>query len=478
MEGRKINIDSADSLLMAINEVVRNTYNTKGYDDKKHNKTEEITQTVKKEWSNYIEAVLLSQILRNLNVTDKLTPNGKQLYNQLAAKAGKKDSYFINFKKSIETKSIGLYAKYTPSSRSKISTRTDYVSRKREYILSPEGGRKDAYSLTSSLMDSQSNLLENFNKSSATMFLPDYNKIVSQTQEMLGSNLYGETQSFKSALEREGQPQISVAKLEEITRNVNYLNSKIVYINFTIENMNKYMRYFTPETKAVLNKFIKELELTSQSLTNEVIQLKEDYTKERVSISEKVHGKVDVNRLVALMTMVDRKTDSKGNELSKEKLQEYEQELERASKENSIAYQEALRIYNLSKQSRINDLRIESEEKNKAVIPDEGLSHDDLKEREFYYNRLVVETRNNDIIDKPLFNQMYDKYLKAELDDPYALELMVQSYLEFYDYYNEAKRRAELTGEPIKTDYANWEEFVDKRMQEEGYNFGNVGKGR
>lgn len=90
MEGRKINIDSADSLLMAINEVVRNTYNTKGYDDKKHNKTEEITQTVKKEWSNYIEAVLLSQILRNLNVTDKLTPNGKQLYNQLAAKAGKK----------------------------------------------------------------------------------------------------------------------------------------------------------------------------------------------------------------------------------------------------------------------------------------------------------------------------------------------------------------------------------------------------
>ena len=58
------------------------------------------------------------------------------------------------------------------------------------------------------------------------------------------------------------------------------------------------------------------------------------------------------------------------------------------------------------------------------------------------------------------------------------IELMVQSYLEFYDYYNEAKRRAELTGEPIKTDYANREEFVDKRMQEEGYNFGNVGKGR
>lgn len=104
--------------------------------------------------------------------------------------------------------------------------------------------------------------------------------------------------------------------------------------------------------------------------------------------------------------------------------------------------------------------------------------HDDLKEREFYYNRLVVETRNNDIIDKQLFNKMYDKYLKAELDDPYALELMVQSYLEFYDYYNEAKERAELTGDPIKSDYANWEEFVDKRMQEEGYNFGNVGKGR
>ena len=80
-------------------------------------------------------------------------------------------------------------------------------------------------------------------------------------------------------------------------------------------------------------------------------------------------------------------------------------------------------------------------------------------------------------IGHPYFSTDMEKMV-AELDDPYAIELMVQSYLEFYDYYNEAKRRAELTGEPIKTDYANWEEFVDKRMQEEGYNFGNVGKGR
>ena len=238
------------------------------------------------------------------------------------------------------------------------------------------------------------------------------------------------------------------------------------------------MAYFTPETKAVLNNFIKELESLTKELTAEEVMILNNLNKKEVEVSEKAHGKIDINRLVALMAMVERKTDSKGNELSKEKLQEYEQELERASKENSIAYQEALRIYNLSKQSQINNIRIKKKKKNKAVIPDEGLSHDDLKEREFYYNRLVVETRNNDIIDKPLFNKMYDKYLKAELDDPYAIELMVQSYLEFYDYYNEAKRRADLTGEPIKTDYANWEEFVDKRMQEEGYNFGNVGKGR
>ena len=103
------------------------------------------------------------------------------------------------------------------------------------------------------------------------------------------------------------------------------------------------------------------------------------------------------------------------------------------------------------------NIEIELEEEKKAIIPDEGLSHDDLKEREFYYNRLVVETRNNDIIDKKLFNKMYDKYLKAELDDPYALELMVQSYLEFYNYYNDAKERADLKGDPNNSDYANWE---------------------
>lgn len=473
MEGRKINIDSADSLLMAINEVVRNTYNTKGYDDKKHNKAEEITQTVKKEWSNYIEAVLLSQILRNLNATDKLTPNGKQLYNQLAAKAGKRDSYFINFKKSIETKSTGLYAKYTPSSRSKI-----VVNGNSECILLPEGGRKDAFALSTSLISSKLNLLEKFEKISTTLAVPSMEQVATKASKMSRSVDDLKFSGIENTIKNDLNTNAGLRYLESVKNSLYQISGQKNSVQETIDYMNKYMAYFTPETKAVLNNFIKELESLTKELTAEEVMILNNLNKKEVEVSEKAHGKIDINRLVALMTMVDRKTDSKGNELSKEKLQEYEQELERASKENSIAYQEALRIYNLSKQSRINDLRIESEEKNKAVIPDEGLSHDDLKEREFYYNRLVVETRNNDIIDKPVFNQIYDKYLKAELDDPYALELMVQSYLEFYDYYNEAKRRAELTGEPIKSDYANWEEFVDKRMQEEGYNFGNVGKGR
>ncbi len=473
MEGRKINIDSADSLLMAINEVVRNTYNTKGYDDKKHNKAEEITQTVKKEWSNYIEAVLLSQILRNLNATDKLTPNGKQLYNQLAAKAGKRDSYFINFKKSIETKSTGLYAKYTPSSRSKI-----VVNGNSECILLPEGGRKDAFALSTSLISSKLNLLEKFEKISTTLAVPSMEQVAAKASQMSRSVDDLKFSGIENTIKNDLNTNAGLRYLESVKNSLHAISRQKISVQETIDYMNKYMAYFTPETKAVLNNFIKELESLTKELTAEEVMILNNLNKKEVEVSEKAHGKIDINRLVALMAMVERKTDSKGNELSKEKLQEYEQELERASKENSIAYQEALRIYNLSKQSQINNIRIESEEKNKAVIPDEGLSHDDLKEREFYYNRLVVETRNNDIINKPLFNQMYDKYLKAELDDPYAIELMVQSYLEFYDYYNEAKRRAELTGEPIKTDYANWEEFVDKRMQEEGYNFGNVGKGR
>ena len=473
MEEIKININSADSLLMAINEVVRNTYNTKGYDDKKHNKAEEITQTVKKEWSNYIEAVLLSQILRNLNATDKLTPNGKQLYNQLAAKAGKRDSYFINFKKSIETKSTGLYAKYTPSSRSKI-----VVNGNSECILLPEGGRKDAFALSTSLISSKLNLLEKFEKISTTLAVPSMEQVAAKASQMSRSVDDLKFSGIENTIKNDLNTNAGLRYLESVKNSLYAISRQKISVQETIDYMNKYMAYFTPETKAVLNNFIKELESLTKELTAEEEMILNNLNKKEVEVSEKAHGKIDINRLVALMAMVERKTDSKGNELSKEKLQEYEQELERASKENSIAYQEALRIYNLSKQSQINNIRIESEEKNKAVIPDEGLSHDDLKEREFYYNRLVVETRNNDIIDKPLFNQMYDKYLKAELDDPYAIELIVQSYLEFYDYYNEAKRRADLTGEPIKTDYANWEEFVDKRMQEEGYNFGNVGKGR
>lgn len=476
MEGRKINIDSADSLLMAINEVVRNTYNTKGYDDKKHDKTEKITQTVKKEWSNYIEAVLLSQILRNLNAIDKLTPNGKQLYNQLAAKAGKRDSYFINFKKSIETKSTGLYAKYTPSSRSKIVVKENNGNR--ECILLPEGERKDAFALSTSLISPKLNLLEKFERISTTLAVPSMEQVAAKASQMSRSVDDLKFSGIENTIKNDLNTNAGLRYLESVKNSLYAISRQKISVQETIDYMNKYMAYFTPETKAVLNNFIKELESLTKELTAEEEMILNNLNKKEVEVSEKAHGKIDINRLVALMAMVERKTDSKGNELSKEKLQEYEQELERASKENSIAYQEALRIYNLSKQSQINNIRIESEEKNKAVIPDEGLSHDDLKEREFYYNRLVVETRNNDIIDKQLFNKMYDKYLKAELDDRYALELMVQSYLEFYDYYNEAKRRAELTGDTIKSDYANCEEFVDKRMQEEGYNFGNVGKGR
>ena len=72
----------------------------------------------------------------------------------------------------------------------------------------------------------------------------------------------------------------------------------------------------------------------------------------------------------------------------------------------------------------IINIEIELEEEKKPLFLMKVyhmMIHDDLKEREFYYNRLVVETRNNDIIDKKLFNKMYDKYLNAELDDPYAL---------------------------------------------------------
>ena len=385
MEEIKININSADSLLMAINEVVRNTYNTKGYDDKKHNKTEEITQTVKKEWSNYVEAVLLSQILRNLNTTDKLTPNGKQLYNQLAAKAGKRDSYFINFKKSIETKSTGLYAKYTPSSRSKI-----VVNGNSECILLPEGGRKDAFALSTSLISSKLNLLEKFEKISTTLAVPSMEQVAAKASQMSRSVDDLKFSGIENTIKNDLNTNAGLRYLESVKNSLYAISRQKISVQETIDYMNKYMAYFTPETKAVLNNFIKELESLTKELTAEEEMILNNLNKKEVEVSEKAHGKIDINRLVALMAMVERKTDSKGNELSKEKLQEYEQELERASKENSIAYQEALRIYNLSKQSQINNIRIESEEKNKAVIPDEGLSHDDLKEREFYYNRLVV----------------------------------------------------------------------------------------
>ena len=103
MEQRKIDDKNVDELLSAINRVVMDSVNTKSISDNKHKKADNIQDTLEKEWSNYIEATLLSGFIKGFVGTDELSPNGKQIFNQLSAKAGKKDSYFINFKKSIET---------------------------------------------------------------------------------------------------------------------------------------------------------------------------------------------------------------------------------------------------------------------------------------------------------------------------------------------------------------------------------------
>ena len=233
-------------------------------------------------------------------------------------------------------------------------------------------------------------MLEKFEKISTTLAVPSMEQVAAKASQMSRSVDDLKFSGIENTIKNDLNTNAGLRYLESVKNSLYAISRQKISVQETIDYMNKYMAYFTPETKAVLNNFIKELESLTKELTAEEEMILNNLNKKEVEVSEKAHGKIDINRLVALMAMVERKTDSKGNELSKEKLQEYEQELERASKENSIAYQEALRIYNLSKQSQINNIRIESEEKNKAVIPDEGLSHDDLKEREFYYNRLVV----------------------------------------------------------------------------------------
>ena len=73
---------------------------------------------------------------------------------------------------------------------------------------------------------------------------------------------------------------------------------------------------------------------------------------------------------------------------------------------------------------------------------------------------------------------MYDRYLRLDIDDPYALETIVHYYLEYYDYCNDMRRRAEQMNKPVDLEYKNWQDYVEKRMQEEGYKFGTSGRGR
>ena len=48
--------------------------------------------------------------------------------------------------------------------------------------------------------------------------------------------------------------------LESVKNSLYAISRQKISVQETIDYMNKYMAYFTPETKAVLNNFIKELE--------------------------------------------------------------------------------------------------------------------------------------------------------------------------------------------------------------------------
>lgn len=473
MEQRKIDDKNVDELLSAINRVVMDSVNTKSISDNKHKKADNIQDTLEKEWSNYIEATLLSGFIKGFVGTDELSPNGKQIFNQLSAKAGKKDSYFINFKKSIETQKVGFYAKYTPSSRSKISINSD-----RELILSTTDKRGESFSIESSLRNPKFDVIRRFDDLSGKLLAIDYGKESEQQEKKFGADISKDYEVIKQHLGVEKRDFISTSNLEAIKDDV--YNDIRIMVSFEekINNINRYMYYFSPETRTVLNNFIKELNNSITNLETKVSEAVNSYRKEAVKVSEKAFGKLDIERLIALMAMVEREVDSRGNKLPKETLEEYKRELEEAKKTNPIAYQEALNEYNMIQGTIVN--RIHSENKDQAmnVVPDEGLSHDDLKERNHYYERLVVDKQNNDIISRPLFNEMYDRYLRLDIDDPYALETIVHYYLEYYDYCNDMRRRAEQMNKPVDLEYKNWQDYVEKRMQEEGYKFGTSGRGR
>lgn len=400
-ELREVDIENNNELLTAINEIIAKNMNTLAMSDKKHRKVDEIRTVINTEWNNYVCSKLLNDILtNNYSFIQDLPKEAKEKYDQLVKDAGKKDSYFRNFKNSIGVQKTGFYSKYVPASHLGIK----FVDGKCK--LMEKTDRKDSFGIESSLTLGRVNILDNFDKKEI------FNIFRNEEIKLLQEEVKKEYASISFSemyeeIERRQKEDFSISKyiskFNEMEKSYSDNQKKMTELLSVEYAINKYKGMFNSDKTAKLNEVYKGLEVLKEKLRDEKRTIEKSFSNLENKYYDEAYS---VEEIVALITLVEKQIDNEGRKLSAEELEELKTRLEKTPTE---LFKKAASLY----------------DKKEATMLGITITKDVQASKEYYYNEIIAA--NGNIIDPSSFSRIYDIYTENNTLDSKMLNDIVCS---------------------------------------------------
>lgn len=183
----------------------------------------------------------------------------------------------------------------------------------------------------------------------------------------------------------------------------------------------------------------------------------------KTKILEKEYGYNPVDRVSALLFMINKKVDSENRPLTEEQINNLTIELKMIKDNNPDLYMTGLKSFEAMMHDSYQNVVNYNEQKTSAVLEDYDLSSQELRDRDTYFNLYVVSKGIEQFVPRNIFDLLYDKYLKLELDNSLVIGQLVQYYLAYLDYSDKMKKY----NQPEK--FENWEQFLDDMLVQDGY---------
>ena len=161
--------------------------------------------------------------------------------------------------------------------------------------------------------------------------------------------------------------------------------------------------------------------------------------------------------------MINKKVDSENRPLTEEQINNLTIELKMIKDNNPDLYMTGLKSFEAMMHDSYQNVVNYNEQKTSAVLEDYDLSSQELRDRDTYFNLYVVSKGIEQFVPRNIFDLLYDKYLKLELDNSLVIGQLVQYYLAYLDYSDKMKKY----NQPEK--FENWEQFLDDMLVQDGY---------